>query len=333
MKDESAHLKGKQDTTGIFTYLKPSTESSLYRNGKVLTRRDKDGSDSDWQGVDREQREVPVYNARRMEGSDRRTIIANGFELLTRPLPDGGIDFFNQEQVIRDYYKHCAAIVEEYTGAHAFAFDHNVRSASGKKTQKRIAGGQQVQGPAHMVHGDYTLTSAPQRLRDLTKPPTTNDTLRAALGEGQSLIDAKMAERALAKGGRFAIINVWRNIADEPVATHPLALCDADCVQPEDLVVFEIHYQDRIGENYFAKYSPRHRWFYYPQITRDEALLIKQWDSEGKLAQTKGAEGDAGSGNQAPCTFSFHSAFEDPATPPDAPDRWSIEVRCMVVYD
>jgi hypothetical protein len=35
----------------------------------------------------------------------------------------------------------------------------------------------------------------------------------------------------------------------------------------------------------------------------------------------------------APCMFSLHSVFEDPASPPDAPDRWSIEVRCMVIYD
>jgi hypothetical protein len=333
MKDESAQLRSKQDTRGIFTYLKASARSSLYRNGEVLTRRDADGSDADWQGVNREQHDMLVHDARRLSGADRRTIISNGFELLTRPLADGGLDFFDQQQVVKKYYGHCAEIVQEYTGAQAFAFDHNVRSASGKKSQRRISGGQQVQGPAHMVHGDYTLTSAPQRLRDLTKPPTSNDTLRAVLGEGQSLIKAEMAERALSNGGRFAIINLWRNIAEEPVATHPLALCDADCVQPEDLVVFEIHYKDRIGENYFAKHSPRHRWFYYPHMTGDEALLIKQWDSEGKLARTKGAEGDAGAGDQAPCTFSFHSAFEDPATPPDAPDRWSIEVRCIVIYD
>ena len=34
--------------------------------------------------------------------------------------------------------------------------------------------------------------------------------------------------------------------------THPLALCDAQTVEPDDLVVFEIHYADRVGENYFA---------------------------------------------------------------------------------
>jgi hypothetical protein len=50
------------------------------------------------------------------------------------------------------------------------------------------------------------------------------------------------------------------------------------------------------------------------------------------LARSQGAKGDA-SNPQAPCTFSFHTAFEDPSTPPDAPDRWSIETRCFVLYD
>ncbi len=64
---------------------------------------------------------------------------------------------------------------------------------------------------------------------------------------------------------------------------------------------------------------------------RPEALLIKQWDSAGGLARSEGARADAESVD-GPCTFSFHSAFEDPATPPDAPDRWSIEVRCAVLF-
>lgn len=303
---------------------------SLYRNGEVLTRRDPDGSDVDMQGVSLGEREMTVHDARRAKAGERCTLATNGFELLTRPL-GGRLDFFDQRQVVQTYYGQCAAIVQAATGARVFAFDHNIRSASGKESRRRIRGGQQVQGPAHVVHGDYTLTSAPQRLRDLAQPPSGNDTLRSVLAEGQSLIDPETVADALDDGGRYSIVNVWRNIADEPVATHPLALCDAQSVRPEDLVVFEIHYQDRVGENYFARHSPRHRWYYYPAMTGDEALLIKQWDSAGKLARSQGGEGDAGDG-QAPCTFSFHSAFEDPSTPADAPERWSIEVRCIVLY-
>lgn len=114
--------------------------------------------------------------------------------------------------------------------------------------------------------------------------------------------------------------------------THPLALCDGQTVNPEDLVVFEIHYQDRLGENYFAKHADRHRGYFFPAMTRDEALLIKQWDSAAPLARSHGRLSHA-SDAYAPDTFSFHSALEDPATSPDAPDRSSIEVRCIVIYD
>lgn len=332
MKNTSTQMLNEESRLGAFNYLDASVKSSLYRNGEVLTKRDANGSDDGSEGVSLEEREMTVHNARLLTGDKRCTVATNGFELLTRPLANQALDFFDQQQVVKEYYAHCAEIIAETTGARAFAFDHNIRSASGKKSQRRITGGQQVQGPAHVVHGDYTLTSGPQRLRDLTKPPGGNDTLRSILVAGQSLIDPEMATPALEGGGRFAIINVWRSIAKEPVATHPLALCDSQSVAPQDLVVFEIHYQDRIGENYFAKHSSQHQWYYYPDMIGEEALLIKQWDSQGKLARSQGATGDA-QDPQAPCTFSFHSAFADPATPPDAPDRWSIEVRCVVLYD
>jgi hypothetical protein len=317
---------------GSFSYMSDAAEPSLRRNGKVLTRRDRDGSDAEWKGVVLTARQMPVRDARTLSGSDRPTLAHNGFEVVDRPLANPGLNFLDNDQVLRAYYPHCEEVVREMSGAVIVrAFDHNVRSAGGKQKKHRIQGGQQVQGPAHVVHGDYTLTSAPQRLRDLTKPPRENDTLRSILAEGETLLDAGAVERALGSG-RFAIINLWRNIAAEPVATHPLALCDAARVRPEDLVVFEIHYSDRIGENYFAKHSDQHQWYFYPAMTRDEALLIKQWDSKGQLARSAGAQSDSPDPAQ-PCTFSFHTAFEDPETPPDAPDRWSIEVRCMALYD
>jgi len=317
---------------GSLGYMAASAEPSLYRNGKVFTRRDLDGSDARWEGVDLVPTQMPGHDARQLEGPERRMLSRNGFELLDHPMASPGIDFLDHAQVVRDYYPECVEIVREASGAaRVVAFDHNVRSATGKKSKRRIEGGQQVQGPAHVVHGDYTLTSAPQRLRDLAAPPKANDTLQLLLAEGDTLLDAEAVERALTSG-RFAIINLWRNIVEEPVVTHPMALCDAATVSPEHLIVFEIHYAERVGENYFAKHSDDHRWYFYPAQTRDEALLIKQWDSDGELARSKGAHGDAESPD-APCTFSFHSAFVDPTTPPDAPDRWSCEVRCMALYD
>ena len=332
MNSPLAQPLANETTLGSFKYLDTTVQASLYRNGKVLARRDPDGSDKGMEGVNLAETGMIIHNGRRLNDDLRRTVEANGFELLAEPLNDPGLDFFDHNQVVREYYGQCAEIVARVTGAHAFAFDHNIRSASGKKNQRQIAGGQQVQGPAHVVHGDYTLYSGPQRLRDLAKPPSGNDTLRSILPQGQSLISQDMVERALNDSGRFSIINVWRNLAKEPVAAHPLALCDGQSVAPQDLAVFEIHYQDRIGENYFAKHSPNHQWYYYPGMVGEEVILIKQWDSAGPLARSGGANADS-SDKQAPCTFSFHSAFEDPSTRPDAPDRWSIETRCIVVYD
>ncbi len=77
-----------------------------------------------------------------------------------------------------------------------------------------------------------------------------------------------------------------------------------------------------------------HEWWYYPLMTRDEVVLIMQWDSAGGLAQSGGVQADSSAGNcDAPCTFSFHTAFRDPNTPTDAPDRQSIEVRCVAFFD
>jgi hypothetical protein len=332
MSTPNANMHNHDHSLGFFNYLDKSTESSLYRNGKVLIRRDTGGNDSEMQGVVHDKQEKKVHNGRVFSGNQGLSLATNGFELLTRPLAQPGLDFLDQQQVVQYYYPECARIIEEATGGRAFSFDHNVRSVLGKQSGKQISGGQQVQEPLHLVHGDYTLTSAPQRLRDLTNPPGSNDTLRSVLGDNESLISNETVERALAGGGRFAIINLWRNISSEPVATHPLALCDSQTVNPEDLVVFEIHYQDRLGENYFAKHAERHHWYYFPEMTGDEALLIKQWDSAGPLARSDGKQADA-SDPQSPSTFSFHSAFEDPATPYGAPDRQSIEVRCIVFYD
>ena len=323
-------------SVGRLNYLDPAIQSSLYRNGKVLLRRDADGSDSGMEGVVFDERQITVHNARLLDGKERRRLDANGLELFTHPLQRPDLDFFDHQEVVQDYYRECAQIVSAATGAASvMAFDHNVRSAAGKHSQRRIRGGQQVQGPASIAHGDYTLRSAPERLQQLAQPPGGNDTLRSVLDQGQSLqslLEPEQADQALDTGGRFAIINVWRNIAAEPVATHPLALCDAQSVHPEDLVVFEIHYQDRVGENYFSKHASRHQWYYYPAMTRDEALLIKQWDSAGSLARSEGHQADSDD-TQAPCTFSFHTAFQDPSTPPEAPERWSIEVRCIALYD
>jgi hypothetical protein len=145
------------------------------------------------------------------------------------------------------------------------------------------------------VHNDYTEKSGPQRVRDLLPPAE--------------------AEQRLKK--RFAEYNVWRNIAPEPVESTPLGFVDAESIAPRDLALCNLVYSDRVGEIYQGVYNADHQWHYFPAMTRDEAILIKCYDSE--------KDGRA--------RFSLHSAFNDPTSPPNARPRQSIEVRTLAFFD
>ena len=317
---------------GYFNYMSANSESSLLRNGKVLTRRDLNGSDSDSKGINLEKNLMNVKDARQSLEGGKIGLDKSGFEILEYKTKDRNLDFLDSRLVIDSYYTECAEIVREKIGANCVVpFDHNIRSATGKKSKKQLSGGQEVQGPAHVVHGDYTLRSAPDRINQLSQKLTRNDTLSSVLDKEERLITKTQANDILA-GRRFAIINLWRNIRPIPVETNPIALCNASTVSKQDLVVFEIHYSERVGENYFSKSNEKHEWFFYPNMTIDEALLIKQWDSHGDLPTSEEKVSRTKKTTAKPCTFSFHSAFEPSNVQEDAADRWSIEVRCVAIF-
>mmetsp|Transcript_124242 Transcript_124242/g.220150 ORF Transcript_124242/g.220150 Transcript_124242/m.220150 type:complete len:264 (-) Transcript_124242:40-831(-) len=197
-----------------------------------------------------------------------------------------------------------------------------------KESELHLRQGNAVQEPliTYGVHNDYTAASAPRRLEQLALPPKQNDTLKPVLGD-RPAVDPAAVPELLTK--RWAIINVWRNVTAKPVHRFPLGICESSSTTTDDLVVFEIHYADRIGENYFARHSASHVWSYFPQITRDEVILLKTWDSHG----VDFAEAALSKDRLVPSTFALHTAFEDPATPEGAPDRESIEVRVMAFFD
>lgn len=78
------------------------------------------------------------------------------------------------------------------------------------------------------------------------------------------------------------------------------------------------------GEQYVISPNGKHRFYYMKDMTPEEALLIKCFDSRSSL-MTDGAT-DIAHG-------AAHTAFVDPETPEDAPPRQSIEVRCLVFYE
>mmetsp|Transcript_36085 Transcript_36085/g.70118 ORF Transcript_36085/g.70118 Transcript_36085/m.70118 type:complete len:408 (-) Transcript_36085:100-1323(-) len=306
---------------------------SLVRNGLVGTERNSSGGDMELYGVHFQPTMTTIKNARAMEPT---RLSREGFELRSHDVATElgtDFDFYDDNQIIQRYYPSIEKLVREATGAsHVYAFDHNVRCAGGNKSGKTLKSGSAVQAPAHIVHTDYTLTSAPQRLRDLSEAPKINDTWRKIRNTNEPLIPKEQVKDALEGKGRFQIINVWRNIKKEPVGIFPLAVCNAHTANPKDLVTFEIHYKDRVGENYFlraasAEEEPHHRWYYFPRMMQSEVLVFKQWDTHGPLPTENRVKGSG----RAP-QFCAHTAFKDPSSLPHSPDRESIEVRVIALH-
>lgn len=323
--------------------------------------------------------EVMIHNARSLslsEGDDddhlptKMNLERNGFELLPQQHIDPTIDFLDSQQVWEMYYPHCEQILKDYFRSDGIivevrAFDHNIRinqrqtSTDGRKNELKSAGVAKTQTPLGMVHGDYTKDSGPRRLYDLGQPPKVNDVWKDRIrqpqqGEEQeeekqqyaSLFDPTLVQQALDGQYRFALINVWRNIDMEyPVQEFPLACMDAQQTMSDELRTLYIHYADRVGENYFVTTptsSTRHPWYYYPEMTHDEVLLIKQWDSHGDFAQQQKKKEEEDGGDEGEevkedshdrilppiiqgeknkettkpsiSTFCIHSAFVDPTS-------------------
>lgn len=229
-------------------------------------------------------RRMAIENGRRFAG--KFSLDGSGFLLIEHTTAVK--DFFDPRELESVYYAEVVRLIKTLSGAaRVVVFDHTLRSGDDAEREARL-----IREPVLSAHNDYTEWSGPQRVRDLLPE------------EAEALLQR-----------RFAIIQVWRAI-NQPIESNPLAIADARSVAPEDLMVAERRYPNRVGQTYRLRYNPAHRWFYFPRMRRDEALVFKVYDSE--------RDGRA--------RFTAHTSFDDPRTPPAAPPRQSIEARALAFF-
>jgi len=228
---------------------------------------------------------MPVRNGRLL--ADGFSLDEHGFVFVGHPTKVA--DFFDPAQLESIYYPEVEQLIMRESGAaRVVIFDHTLRSGDENERETKL-----IREPVLSAHNDYTEWSGPNRVREFL--PEEAETLTAR---------------------RFAIIQVWRAI-NQPIQANPLALADAKSVAIDDLVVAERRYPHRVGQTYRLKFNSNHRWFYFPEMRRDEALVFKVYDSA--------KDGRA--------RFTPHTSFEDPTTPPNATARQSIEVRAFAFFD
>jgi hypothetical protein len=220
------------------------------------------------------------------------SIDREGFALVTAPTSVK--DFYDRDELLTTYVGEARELVRSLTGCAATALLNAPVVRVSARAGQRPAG---ATFTGDFAHADFSAAAARYML-ELNLP------------------EAEVAERAR---HRYAVYNVWRAFSGPPQDV-PLALCDTRSVSPGDKQYCEITMKSASGamltwENITYFHSPGHRWWYCPDMTRDEAYVFRSFDS------------DPGRAEQVP-----HSAFADASCPDAAPPRASVEVRVFAFY-
>jgi hypothetical protein len=239
---------------------------------------------------------VFIRNGRRAQ--DTLGLDTQGFTLARQP--SRVVDFKDKAEVDAVYSAEVERIVRALTGADLVAPLGYVLRTSGATSSE-------TQPPASEVHVDMTTDRAVR--------------LAAALYE------KTFAGRPAFS--RFIASSLWRPFS-QPPQDWPLAVCDGTSVGDDEGVpnvmvrLAELPDPDNIPEHCdnedalpaasIFHFSPGHRWWYFPDMNRDEVLLVKFHDSDHTKAW------------RAP-----HTSFRDPGVV-NAPPRESIEYRTIAYY-
>jgi len=243
----------------------------------------------------------------------------SGFGVYNIPAKE---KLFVDDATVRDgYYKEVEEVLRQtHPGIKkVHIFDHTIRRRQKDSPRQ----------PVQQVHVDQTPEAVAVRVR------------RHLPDEAEELLK-----------GRVQLINVWRPI-ENAASDMPLAVIDWRTTSPSDFVPVDLMYPKRAdsvmddddrgkeqvpdeatyqsidnyevkGETLGVTASDSHNFYYMKDMTPDETMLLKCYDSWG--------DGMPG-GKKGIAVRTPHTAFIDPDTPSNAPGRQSIEVRCLVFYE
>ncbi len=236
-----------------------------------------------------EPHKVSVNDAR--TAAEPPSITREGFQLV--PHQSAVADFRDSETVARIHPAEIERLLLDLTGADRVVVGAGGVLRFGESSAEAAA--YNNSSPARFIHIDASAATS-KGFAERSRPKDVDRPIR-----------------------RYAHYNVWR-VLTPPPQDIPLAVCDARTLKPEDLIeadaIFDVTDRPEWSfEGWLVRYSPRHRWSYFSNMTRDEALVFKTSDSDP--AQPPNVP---------------HSAFDDATCPKGVPTRASIEMRATAYW-
>lgn len=229
-----------------------------------------------------------------------------GFELMRHESTVENFD--DEEQVAEVHYPEISRLAQALTGCdHALVASHINRNPEQAARHSDL-------GPIAFVHSDFAASYG-ELIRNNYRQPS-EQARRALDRAGVRADDVVSAPRLL-------ILQFWRNTG-EPRMDLPLAFCDVRTVPADDLRAIPV--KDYAGGGFdfeaLAVIAPeageRHAWYAYPDMTRDEIVAFRTYDSD--LVRSGGR------------FWTPHSAFTDSRVTPGHPARRSIELRATCLF-
>jgi hypothetical protein len=238
------------------------------------------------------------------------TLASHGF-MLTRS-PSNVRNFMDKDQVDATYPAEVAAAIKQLTGADRVAtLGWMCRTSGDLSAYARQEVGYQHMGGVQPPAGEAHVDSAPDRV--------------------DRMAQRIYQERFPGAGpySRYLYMSFWRTFSPPP-QDYPLALCDGNSVGDDEGVPNTMFVVDKIPDREemlrpmpdedkaiaaaIFRHNPRHRWWYFSNMTREEALLFVFHDSR-RIQPWR-----------VP-----HTAFRDTSRPGAKP-RESIELRSIAYF-